>query len=148
MKRMVSGLFAVSLLVVMVIAVGACGGDSSPTAPTAIVETPTLRVYASATASATVFVRCENGTTVSVNVTGFGEAYAATYEEAKKIADQKAQADLETAKAKAQANVTVVCRSNSPTPPPPPPPLPQPPPPPPPPPPPDELVVSDPKLVK
>lgn len=105
MRNILVRLFGVSLLAVAVIAANGCE-KLSPVAPTL-----TLRVYASATASANVFVRCENSTTVTVNVTGFGEAYAATYEEAKKIADQKAQADLETAKAKAQANVTVVCGS-------------------------------------
>lgn len=112
-------IFLVILLALAAIAVGACD-KQSPIAPT-IVEVP--RIYASATASANIFVRCENGTTVSVTVYGFGEAYAITYEEAKRVAEQNAQADLEVAKAKAQASVTVVCGSAPPPPPPPPPPV-------------------------
>lgn len=112
MRKMFVRLFAVSLFVIGGILIGACDKNctscSGLTAPT---TTLAPQIYAVATATATVNVTCENGTTISVIVYGFGEAYAATYEEAKKLADQRAQVDLESAKAKAVANVTVVCRS-------------------------------------
>lgn len=135
-NRVIKRVTSLFLFVLVVLTANACNfhkdgdGLTAPTPTTVVVP----QVYATATASANIFVSCENGTTVSVTVFGSGEAYAASYEEAKKIAEQRAQADLERAKTQARANttqaranVTVVCRSSTPAPTPAPTPTPAPP---------------------
>lgn len=123
---------AISIILTGILTSVACDKNrrwSTPTTPT--VEIPPVQVCASARASLDVFFMCENGTTVTLSVTGNGSACAGTQAEADKKAKELAEIDAAKLKAEAEANasgnLTVVCRSN-PTPAPTPPPLPPPPP--------------------
>ena len=123
MRKMFVRLFAVCLLVMAGIAISACDTTKDClTCPSSTSPPPTPpQVCATAKVILSAFVRCENGTTVTLSVTGHGAACAGTQDEADKQAKENAAIDAAKLKADAEANananLTVVCRSN-PTPPP------------------------------